>query len=58
MPNYSTITDGTPSSRSGSPGEMNRQRRSRAQKDGGGHASMISSNVNLVNTSMSRSHGG
>ncbi|KAB5528964.1 amino acid transporter [Coniochaeta sp. 2T2.1] len=50
MPNYSTIADGPSSSRSGSPGEMNRQRRARAQKDGGGHASGLSSNINLLNT--------
>lgn len=50
MPNYSTIADG-PASRSGSPGEMNRQRKGRGLKDGGsGHASMLSSNINLVNT--------
>ncbi len=31
----------------------NRQRRGRSPKTGGGHASMISSNINLLNTSTS-----
>lgn len=54
MPNYSTVSDGPSSSRSGSPDEMNRQRRARAQKEGGGQASGLSSNINLLNTSTSR----
>ena len=57
MPNYSTITDGSASgSPSSQPDDMPaRSRRGRGHKDGGGggQASMLSSNINLLNTSKS-----
>ena len=52
MTEYSTIADGRASRPSGAD-NMGRQRRGMSPKSSGGSASMISSNVNLVNTSTS-----
>ncbi|KAK3331448.1 transmembrane amino acid transporter protein-domain-containing protein [Apodospora peruviana] len=49
MTGYSTVTDAS-ASRSASGGIMVLQRRGRSPKMGGGQASMISSNINLLNT--------
>ncbi|OAA60232.1 amino acid transporter [Niveomyces insectorum RCEF 264] len=47
MPNYSTISSDPGRA---SPDDMTRRRRARSPKSGGGEASMLSSNVNLLNT--------